>query len=103
MNPCVRPCIMSRLWREEGEDGDKITVIGFGFGGPGALYYALSGEMADGAVKAIAIFRGEMDHNITNATVDMMGSSGTTGGGPSYMKLRISVPRGKMRPRHGAK
>jgi len=74
----------------EGVDGDKIAVIGFGFGGSGALYYALSGEEVDGSVKAIASFHGELAH-VANATADMTAAaapsdgsawdSGTTGGG----------------------
>ena len=46
-------------------------------------HYSFLGEMVDGAIKAIVSFHGELDH-VANATVDMMGSSGTTGGGPSY-------------------
>ena len=64
-------------------DSDNIAVIGFGSGGSGAMYYALSGEEVDGAVKAVASFHGELDH-VANATVDMMGSSGAAGGEPSW-------------------
>jgi len=73
----------------EGVDGDKIAVIGFGFGGSGALYYALSGDEVDGAVKAIASIHGELGH-VANSTADMTAAaapsdgsnwgSGTTGG-----------------------
>lgn len=40
-------------------DPDQIAVVGFGFGGAGALYYAMSGEVPEG-VKAIASFHGEL-------------------------------------------
>mmetsp|Transcript_28532 Transcript_28532/g.60802 ORF Transcript_28532/g.60802 Transcript_28532/m.60802 type:complete len:673 (+) Transcript_28532:59-2077(+) len=42
-------------------DPDKIAVIGFGFGGSGALYYALSEDGVDSGVKAIASFHGELE------------------------------------------
>jgi len=63
---------MSRHYGESGFLQD-CSRIGFGFGGTGALYYALSGEMADWAVNAIASFHGELDHVVANATVDVMG------------------------------
>lgn len=52
---------------------DKIALLGFGFGGSGALYYAMSDYVdgfeggVDSSVKAIASFHGELG-KVVNAT-----------------------------------
>ena len=50
----------------EGVDPTKIAVVGFGFGGTGALYYALSD--GDAAVKTISSFHGELGDVSINVT-----------------------------------
>ena len=50
-------------------DPTQIAVIGFGFGGSGALYYGMS-EKVDAAVKAIASFHGELAHVADSVAVE---------------------------------
>jgi len=48
-------------------DPSKIAVMGYGVGGTGALYYALTSS-DDASVKAIASFHGGLDRGLPNAT-----------------------------------
>jgi len=68
-----------------GVDPDKIAVIGFGFGGSGALYYALSEDGADTAVKAIASFHGELvDVAIVAEAKNVLNDANSTGAGNGF-------------------
>lgn len=54
-----------------GADPSNIALVGFGFGGSGALMYGMGvGSEIDNAVKAIASFHGEIA-KVVDATVDM--------------------------------
>ena len=58
-----------------GADPNNIALIGFGFGGSGALMYGMGvGSEIDNAVKAIACFHGEVA-KVVNATTDMFSAT----------------------------
>jgi len=76
-----------------GADPTNVALFGSGFGGTGAMYYALETGVSDIAaednMKAIASFGGELD-KVANATVGMVPESpppgnswGSVGGGSS--------------------
>jgi len=76
-------------------DAGRLALLGFGFGGSGALYYALLGDgVADEGVRVVASFHGELDR-VANATAGLApgaqmgggaawGSGGAGAGGTSW-------------------
>jgi len=63
----------------DGVDPDKVAVVGFGLGGTGSLYYALSGEVDEG-VKVIASMHGELDRLILSNATDTQSPGGQWSG-----------------------
>ena len=58
----------------DGVDPDNLAVVGFGFGGAGALYYAMSLDDLDTSVKAIISVDGELDE-VANSNLIAANSS----------------------------